>query len=876
MYSSLRTLVVILVMMLTLNGCGDLLGTNVKKKGLDTSSITNLNCELDMNRFAEIMNEIIESDIRCLGENLNLFIRIVKSGKPGYLSLVQLEQYLANHRPDVKPEVVRALKSVFDLGHLITGEEIGYISKETVDKVISFAIIFNREAALNFGPIFRNETPTSYILHESNRDKIKMASKSVINSLRPIFNSNRPNINSINIIQLLEGFSTETNREYIDRAKKVLFLKKIILGGENEVVTNLELERLILRFEPLLLIGLDIIRYKHLILKQDTILHMLKRDVNDLFTIITEGELNNRDNVLMFTVNEAITAAKLFLNEDDFDIEKFRGLIVELKKIVMKGNATDVRGIELKNLFGHAKSILQTGTVFHRIYESLKVDLNRKEELKPDLFDDYRYNYPEQEKELNQFERIARKYRFQKGEFQSPYYIRGSMRNPSAFFEIALFEYGLQLVFSAYGSPSPNGDAVGGYSINKDQMQKLVMKFRNELIDLDLITPGREIGTADNISLLGTLFQYQSDKNGVMDVNEATEFGVALFSSMNIADDVYSYMRDKDCKVDEHERIEPNCFKENFWKGLCTYYRPYYPLLFEFLNAPVGMNCEDIKTSPQLDTANAIFLQRAINAARSCNYYTDGAKEEIYFSKGDAMTVMLALSHAETTVLRWDVNGNNQMDADEVMKAYEIYSPALDGFLEGKNAIIKKFKKQIYQYMIKYEQVPNEKDFGSIWKFVKFLLSFNKKAPASRKTIVALLDVIGVENAKLQTGPQFDCNLLRNPDDIPRDFTKSLKPVAAKTTGPEVSQILNWTVSKLKTYSEQDIEILKDEMYIFSGEMSLGNLSQIKNVRQQNIKRLFQEIQSNRAEMDRINSLVKEGSDLHKIAFAVSSLLVDL
>ncbi len=89
--------------------------------------------------------------------------------------------------------------------------------------------------------------------------------------------------------------------------------------------------------------------------------------------------------------------------------------------------------------------------------------------------------------------------------------------------------------------------------------------------------------------------------------------------------------------------------------------------------------------------------------------------------------------------------------------------------------------------MIKYEKVPDEKDFGSIWKFVKFLLSFNKKAPADRKTIASILVAIGDENKKLQTGPVFDCNLLRNPDDIPRD-PKPLYP--AVDTRQDFSSIL--------------------------------------------------------------------------------------
>ncbi|WP_408097669.1 hypothetical protein ACJVC5_01780 [Peredibacter sp. HCB2-198] len=759
----MKFILLLAVLMLALSGCGDLLGSKVKKKELSTSQFE-VNCELDMNEFSEIMNKNIESQIQCLGENLHLFIRVVKSGKPGHLSRVQLEEYLRVFRPDVQPEVVKALKAVFDLGHLIAGEDPDYISKDTVDKVINFAVVFNREASLNFGPIFQNESEVTYALHQNHRDRVSTANKAIVQALRKIFKSDRGgNIHKLNIMDLLESFTTEDTRQDIERVKKVLFVKKLMLGGDEDHLTHIELEKLILNFDHLLLIGLDAVRYKYIILNQESILQLLKRDVNDLYDIVTQGDLNNRDQEVLFTMDQAIEAVKEFVEKDDFDVEKYRNMIGEAKKILMNGNTDEVRGIELKNFFVHAKTLLQSGTIFHRIYDKFKVQLESSQPVSID-FDEYRHTYPEHQKELDQFERIVKKYRFMKGEFLAPYYTRGYRRNADAVFEIALFEYAIKLVFQVYGSPSPNPDAVGGFSMDQKQMQALLKKFEQELIDMDLILPGKIEGTADNVSLLGTLFQYQSDTNNKLDVNEMTEFGVSLFAALNIQGDLFTYLEeDMACPKDQFGRILPECFKANFWKGVCKDYRPYLPLMFESMGAP--KNCDEFVPNE----AAQKFLETTIDAARSCNFYSDGDKEQVPFEKGDIMTTMIALMHIETTILRWDTNGNNLLDADEVNNAYTIYSGALDGFLKDKNPIIKKFQKQIYQFMIKYEQVPDEKDFGSIWKFVKFLLSFDKKAPANRKTIASLLVAISEQNAKNRTTPSFDCNLLRDPDNIPRN-----------------------------------------------------------------------------------------------------------
>lgn len=124
------------------------------------------------------------------------------------------------------------------------------------------------------------------------------------------------------------------------------------------------------------------------------------------------------------------------------------------------------------------------------------------------------------------------------------------------------------------------------------------------------------------------------------------------------------------------------------------------------------------------------------------------------------------------------------MDPDEVMDAYNIYSPALDGFLEKMPSLVKKMKKQIYQYMVKYEQVPNEKEFSSIWKFVKFLASFNKNATANRKTIASILVTIGEQG----TPSTFDCSLLRDPNNIPDDYDpdKDVASIQASVLPPVV------------------------------------------------------------------------------------------
>jgi len=769
--------IILLCLLILLGGCGDLMKKEVVKRTIDSTQFQTT-CELNPDVFSKIISEKITSQIRCLGENLNLFIKVVKSEKPGYLSRIQLEKYLKNNRPDVSPQVIRALKSFFALSALITGDEPDFISQQNVNEVINFVITFNEEASQNFAPIFENESPISYTLHQTHRERVSVANKIIVQALRKIYKTNRNGrVDTLDLMELINSFESSTTTEEIQKLKKMLFIKKIVLGGEKDIITHEELEKLIYNFDNIVLIGLDAVRYKYIILKQDSLMQLLKRDVNDFYDVLFQGANPDDESKVIFTLSEATEMAKIFVDKDFLDLDKMTFLISEIKRIVMGGDQ-NVKREELRRLLNHSKNVLQTGTIFHRIYEKFKIALDSPLPVTID-FSDYRTTYPEHIKELNQFERIVKKYRFMKGNASSAYFTRGFRRNADGVVEIALLEYAIELLFKEFGSKSPNADAVGGYSMSSDQVYQLFKRFENELIDLNLLMPLRARGASQNITLLGSLFQYQADTNKVLDINEAAEFGVTVFSAIRIADDMMKFMKTQGCRFDEFNRVEPGCFRKNFWNALCSDYKNNFPLLLESIGH--GAVCEE----NQETDISLEFLDKSLRVARTCMFYPDGEKEEIPYSKSDLMVIMVAMLHAETTVLRWDLNSNNFMDADEVNQAYEIYSPALDGFLSDKPDIIKRFKRQIYQYLIRYETVPNEDDFGSIRRFVTFLLRFNKNYPAYRRTITSILLTIGEQSALTSTEPQIDCKYLRDPNHIPRDPSAHRQPNPTKPISVE-------------------------------------------------------------------------------------------
>jgi hypothetical protein len=71
-------------------------------------------------------------------------------------------------------------------------------------------------------------------------------------------------------------------------------------------------------------------------------------------------------------------------------------------------------------------------------------------------------------------------------------------------------------------------------------------------------------------------------------------------------------------------------------------------------------------------------------------------------------------------------------------------------------------------------------------------------------------------------------------------------------------------------------EQLKDELVALNDDMVAGSVKNIDEVRQPALKELFAEIAADEAQMESINSVIKSGSKLHRIATAVTvSLLAE-
>jgi hypothetical protein len=766
-----------LLMLLSFSGCGDLFKKDVVKKPLESDRLR-ADCELDMDEFSLILEQDITGSINCLEENLNIFINASELGRGGRLPRISLLNYLRRNRPEMKPNAFAIIDAVFSLSNLITGESRDFISKKNVALMINLVRTFNKHAARNYTNTFGSDAPATLLVHESHRKRVEDAANEIKAALEAIYVPERGGqIHFLDIMEVARGFVTEEQEETLEKIEGMLFVKKIIVGGDPKTINHKEMGFLFQHLPKILSLALDIVRYKHLKLEQPDLMRFLHDDVIDLANILFHPTRGDRRFEPMFHVDMALEGIDRFIDEEDDKLSKFSKLVKEVKKILTKKRETPaldeeewVTGGDLEHIFNHAFNVTIRGMAFHRFYNSPifkpMLDAPQSVYLDPKK---YELDFPTEKAELNEFCRIINTYRYMRGKFELPFYAQTYHRNANAAAEIMMFEYVIKTAFGYYGSSLSMGDK---------QLREILKRFENELIELDIILPRRARNTAETISLLGSLFQYQSDDNKVLDVDEAAEFVVTLMGGMDakkVMMDFYKVKIEEDsaCKLDEFNRIDSACFNKYFYNGLCENYRQYFPRLFQYLGISDAATCKDnFNTKVATD-----YLVATAKAARFCHVYPDD-KSEIDYSESDIMSILIAMMHIETTIARWDVKSvNNQMDPNEVLDAFAIYQPAIKGMLPD---AVKKFPpkiqdflaKAVYQYLVKFESTPplELKDLPqTIVNLVKLIA---KKAPASRKTIASILRVVSEQSAikaAAEGEKPFDCNWLRDPENIPRD-----------------------------------------------------------------------------------------------------------
>ncbi len=754
--------VLILMSLLTLAGCSDLGMNDVVKKPIESSRF-NAGCDLNIEEFKLILERDVSVQISCFQKNIDLFMRVVESDKPGYLSRTAFEQFVIRNLPEFKPENVRAIKSVFDIAHLIFGDDRNYLSPASVKKIFDFVFLFNREFPVVYPFFDSQEENTPYYVHDLQKNRVYKAGDAIAEALSTIYKRDRGDqIHKINILEILESFTNTETEDVLAQTKALIFVKRVILGGVKEELTHLELSKLLEKLPSLGKVVFDIMRVGYIDLNQKSLLDFIMSDLDIIYKpdepLKTLLHYPAGSGERLFSVDDLIDAIPFFMDEDSGfpDLKKYRKEILQAKILLMSESAynanEDLRGKEyilpddLLVLLGTARDMARRGQVYHKVYEFFEPYLNSPGAVNIN-YSNYVLNFPSEGKYVEEFARIANSYRFFYGQFPMPYYSPAYRRNSEGMVEQGLMEAALKLVARRYGSPSPG---VGGFGLSLEQLQAFITLIKTPLVDEGLITAGRELKLMENITLLMTLFQSMSNGDGIINIDEGSAFFTQVFASMAHADYFQEEIA-KVCPTDTRGRItDIDCHRSNYFNVLCSKFQDSYPSLFESL----GMkDCADKGDQTYIKE----YLKTIEFVGRTCTVFNDGT--DVPITSDDYMPIMVMLQTIEGAILRYDTNRNNKLDPSEVRKAYDqTLKIAIEALVEEQASVIAKLpfnlggaiSKKIYYYLIKHKAIPEK-----VGEYLKLLTI--GATTAHRDTFAAVLKIVA-EQGEPST---FDCETLR-------------------------------------------------------------------------------------------------------------------
>lgn len=752
--------------------CGDLFMQDEDGESVSLSQLAT--CELDTEAFARIMERNIKGDILCLQDQIHTFIDLVETDRPGFISETVLINFLENGPSDLgNPEdVVPIVRSLFDLTKVILGGERGYISRKDFDRLINFIISFNQNIFPLYD-IFTKDQEISFGDYQRNRNTVQKYLTNISVELRNLLNLNRNSLDRMDTYVFLDRFFSE-DPETSEQVKSLMFLKRVFLGGQVYDLTYLELEVGLAKLAELGQVSYDLVKVNQFSFAKDAqkMIDVYREDMS----IIHDNLFYSDDSYeALFTIYDVLDAMnKLEVEIPEIDITKYPQEIMTLKKTLLGSGGEFVSSVEVVRLLDHLNTVLDEGRTFYRIYDMYRDELNSVDPITTD-FSGYPAppNTPEVD-HLRHFSDIANNYRFFKGTFKTPFFSFDHYRNPGAFFEIAAIEYVMKLIFKEYGNPS--SEARGGYHMTLEQTVALMDDIKVILKDMGIITIGRKGGgevanTADNLVLMSTLFQFQSNGCGdevCMEIPEITEFLIGLLTALSVKDFFIEEMEAVCANdVDQFGRIYVDCFRKNFVKVLNVKIpgdgrslSEYLPLMSSYISELTGTT--DPSQDPTQSEDYMTFITETENFTRTCTHFDDGSS--VPMKSTDAFAVFAGLLNVESTIMRFDANQNNKLDGygrgsrNEVLTAYyEVYQGAIKSLVDPNGGFLTKLAKPIFQYLVKYGKVPDTGNFGSIWDFVKFLLKFNKGADATRTTIATILKTLGEQSENSQKFP-FKCD----------------------------------------------------------------------------------------------------------------------
>lgn len=683
-------------------------------------------CQIDVDKLAKIFQENQVAQIKCIEENFIQFTKYVKAKEPGKISEEELGLFVKRFFEKQSDKIIDSLSLIFQLNMILLKDEANKISNENITPLVGLLVQLNKEAVIISNIIKHMDSlPVNddfWVVRKQFNESVNRFAKAAYE----VTVINNKEDTEINLAEFIKDLGTKFKIDSIseENVDSLIFLKKVLVGGDKEIITTKELRDVFTKLPILVNQIFDLYYVKRDHFKTDE--DLTKFYVKSFRQI--KGQVNfNQADFSLVTIDQVLGILEDFVTE--YDVKSFKPSVEILKVKLFGGKSDDISLADLGRVLNMGDDALERLYYMQVAYvTNIQILETEKKLVSTKLLPLDKMpklevvKGKERLEELHQsFVDTASNFRyFRDKEFGASFYNRNIKRNKTGFVETNLSKWVAGKLLESYGHVD-----------NKSNRQMTIQEFERFLYDAKPFLEAMKFWSpkmetfARNAVLLADLFQAQSNGDLKMNINETSEYFTMLLTAIEASARIKTEMlRTCNYKGDEKSPlIDDKCFYAN-----------YFPIFLDQLGygKKLPKLNEYYKKESKEELVN--YIKGVAGFAR------DDSKDGVPVNTRDMTLVTGALLNIESTFIRFDRDQDNIIDYYELEEALQVYESVIIDMagLRGGN---EDYAKGVFMYMVSKMQIPlvdtkyNKAKFAAYNKCIQYATCRNKTNPVFAKRL---------------------------------------------------------------------------------------------------------------------------------------------
>jgi hypothetical protein len=675
--------------------------TNDEAPEIQSSSLVDAQCTLEIEKLGL---EDIQRQLKCVKQNFLLLDKMVKRDDPRNLGLNVFQN--AVHKFFFRNATVlnKSLEFIFNINMMLLNDDKEQVSIDNINKLFNILAISIQDlvgardilSQINMDTYPQLRDQLAYHLTNFSSHLLKYSD---IQSYKATATQKEVNLNEL--IDDLSTLSVDTSH-----AKFFFLLKKIFVGGKEEILTQSELGQFLVKLPQLIMLNFDVFFHSP---KS----YQAKKDLFSFYLTnlrVLKGLIHPQDDAfVLFTEQDIIDGVEAIggidLEEIGINEEAFKSLRkLKLKVLGSKDakTAEEREIISTEYSFKDINEIIKLSADYFQlnIYASSFYKLHRKTLLKNSkvLRLPFKETSPSllsvetQQKWHKYYKNIAVKYRYYRAPELPLYYGSSIKRNLEGLREIARLQWPMSLVLKYYGHKIPRRKKVK-YQASVKELENFMYDIRPVLEYLNLWTSAPETFFT-NTTMLMDLFQNQSNGNTFINLGEGTEYLSLITNTIVITEKIEGELNlicsaDGSSSLEDEVLIHTDCFRENFFDILLQKmkYKRFLPKLL------LAVSEMDIVEQKELLKNIEIFARDTTDVSLPIN-------------NRDLILTLGAMFNIESVLIRFDKNHTNRLELKELDAAFLIFKDTIrektDELKDKSDSVIR----SAFLFMVKNKRKP--------------------------------------------------------------------------------------------------------------------------------------------------------------------------